>query len=257
VGRGDTYQKYIDTGGAYRTGSTAGPNNRSKILTEPQTGKKEATSQHRHSGQQTLRDEVTQAWGAVNESQQHLACATHSLSTPFTVACNETVGRNTSSDASSGLTPGGQQTLRDEATQAWGPGPNNQSKILTEPHTGKGEATSQHSHSGQQPLRHEATQAWWAVKSASAQPASQSKTNPHQVTHGQGEATSQHRHSGQQTLRHEATQAWGDGTARPPAAQNDGRGSFLVESSFLVDYGAPAGLVAEEERVELFADAGA
>ena len=35
-------------------------------------GQGEATSQHHNRGQQTLRHEVTHAWGAVNESQQHL-----------------------------------------------------------------------------------------------------------------------------------------------------------------------------------------
>jgi len=60
-------------------------------------GQGEATFQHHHRGQQTLGHEVMQAWGAVKESQQHTACATHSFSTPFTVACNATVGRNTSS----------------------------------------------------------------------------------------------------------------------------------------------------------------
>jgi len=64
-------------------------------------GQGEAASQHHHRGQQTMRHEVTQAWGAVHESQQHIASATHSFSTPLTVACNETVGRSTSSGASS------------------------------------------------------------------------------------------------------------------------------------------------------------
>jgi len=51
-------------------------------------GQWNAAFQHYHRGQQTLRHEVTQAWGAVTESQQDLlACATHSFSTPFTVAC--------------------------------------------------------------------------------------------------------------------------------------------------------------------------
>jgi len=39
----------------------------------------------------------------------------------------------------------------------------NQSKVLTKPHTGKGEATSQHHHRGQQTLHHEVMQAWGAV----------------------------------------------------------------------------------------------
>jgi len=39
-------------------------------------GQGEATSQHSHRGQQTLRHEVPQAWGANNESRQHLTCAT-------------------------------------------------------------------------------------------------------------------------------------------------------------------------------------
>jgi len=39
----------------------------------------------------------------------------------------------------------------------------NQSKVLTKPHTGKGEATSQHLHRGQQTLHHEVMQAWEAV----------------------------------------------------------------------------------------------
>jgi len=43
----------------------------------------EATSEHYHRGQQTLRHEVPQAWGAKNESRQHLACATHSFSTTY------------------------------------------------------------------------------------------------------------------------------------------------------------------------------
>jgi len=49
----------------------------------------EATSQHRHShrGQQTLRREVTQDWGAVNGTRDTpvlvLACATRSISTPL------------------------------------------------------------------------------------------------------------------------------------------------------------------------------
>ena len=46
-------------------------------------GQGEATSQHSHRGQQTLRHEVLQAWGANNESRQHLACATDSCSKPF------------------------------------------------------------------------------------------------------------------------------------------------------------------------------
>ena len=44
---------------------------------------------HHHRGQQTLPHEVMQAWGGVDESQQHLACETRSFSTPFTVACRE------------------------------------------------------------------------------------------------------------------------------------------------------------------------
>ena len=39
----------------------------------------------------------------------------------------------------------------------------NQSKVLTKPHTSKGEATSQHHHRGQQTLHHEVMQAWKAV----------------------------------------------------------------------------------------------
>jgi len=35
----------------------------------------------------------------------------------------------------------------------------NQSKVLTKPNAGKGEATSQHHHRGQQTLRHEVMQA--------------------------------------------------------------------------------------------------
>jgi len=46
-------------------------------------GQVEAASQHNHRGQQPLRRKVPQAWGARNESRQHLACATHSCSTPF------------------------------------------------------------------------------------------------------------------------------------------------------------------------------
>jgi len=38
-----------------------------------------------------------------------------------------------------------------------------QSKVLTKPHTGKGEATSQHHHRGQQTLHHEVMQARGAV----------------------------------------------------------------------------------------------
>jgi len=48
-----------------------------KVCTQPHTGKQgEATSQHSHIGQHTLRHEVPQAWGAKDESRQHLACAT-------------------------------------------------------------------------------------------------------------------------------------------------------------------------------------
>jgi len=56
-------------------------------------GQGEATSWHHHREQQTLRHQVKQAWGAVNESQPHLTCATHSLSTQFAVACPSTAAR--------------------------------------------------------------------------------------------------------------------------------------------------------------------
>ena len=45
--------------------------------------RREATPQRSHRGLQTLRPEVPQAWGAKNESRQHLACATYSCGTPF------------------------------------------------------------------------------------------------------------------------------------------------------------------------------
>jgi len=68
----------------------------------------------------------------VNESQQHLACATHSFSTPSTVACDETFGRNTSSGVSSRVTPAQNESRKpstvsyrhlvaaNDVMQAWG-----------------------------------------------------------------------------------------------------------------------------------------
>jgi len=65
----------------YKIATSVQSSNQSKVLTKPHAGKgKEkphpSLSQQHHRGQQTLRHEVTQAWGAMNESQQHLACAT-------------------------------------------------------------------------------------------------------------------------------------------------------------------------------------
>jgi len=39
----------------------------------------------------------------------------------------------------------------------------NQSKVLTKPHMGRGEATSQHHHRGGQTLHHKVMQAWGAM----------------------------------------------------------------------------------------------
>jgi len=71
----------------------------------------------------------------------------------------------------------------------------NQSKILTEPHTGKERL----------PI---------PTQPADRADNHQSIKGPHEATHRHGEATSQHSHShrGQQTLRHEVPQAYRNGT---------------------------------------------
>jgi len=58
---------------------------------ETNAGKGEATSHHHHRGQQTLRHEVTRAWGGCERVATALACATRSFSTPFTLACEKAV----------------------------------------------------------------------------------------------------------------------------------------------------------------------
>ena len=126
----------------------------------------EATSQHSHRGQAHPASRSAAGFlGAVNESRQHLACATHSFSTPFTVACIFFLQTNLwGEEEELAAVPRASDTDGGSCRPHYHrPVSINQSKVLTRPHTGREKPRPSTATEGKQTPRHEVPQAWGAT----------------------------------------------------------------------------------------------